>query len=231
VTLPSRLGLLIALCLSGVAGAQHRATALTLQLEVRHICGDLAPQFLEVLERSPLSVIVPKGCPGAGRTETLLIECTPGKACSGSLTFDGTQASVRESAGSLIVETPRTATPNPLAFTAIAIVSKQRHRIFYDKRHALWFVVSSPSAAGATLVEPGLPGEVHLAAAENQLGLSISFDWMDDGSFSLQVRTTDGRSIERRATLGERISLPCPAGVVPCASLALTSRVGNTERR
>lgn len=79
-----------------------------LQLEVRHLCRDLAPQQLDAIAGVVSTLTIPEGCPGAGGTERILIACTPGAPCTGVLRVDGYggTASLTEHGGSLVVDAP-----------------------------------------------------------------------------------------------------------------------------
>lgn len=223
---PLALLVLLASPSSSLAQTPGTAEVTLLQLEVRHLCGNLAPQQLDVIAGVVSTLTIPQGCPGAGGTERILVECAPGAPCTGVLRVDGYDgtASLTEHGGSLVVEAPA-APEGPLAHTVIALLGRQRANANWAGAKALTVAASAGGAASSALVEPGFPTQLVLHAASGLLGVTASFDWKPSGQVRLRATTTDGRVVDRVVSIGERVTAPCAAAASRCAPLSLLVRL------
>lgn len=220
--------MLILLAVHSVAVAQPpgEATVTVLQLEVRHLCGDLAPQQLDVVAGVVSTLTIPKGCTGAGRTERLLVTCSPGAPCTGVLRVDGHDgtASLLERNGSLVVETA--ASPDsPLARTVIAVLGRQRVKAGWAGAKALTVAASAEGAASSALVEPSFSTRLDLQAATGPVVVTASFDWTPAGQVRLRATTTDGRSVDRIVSPGEPVPVPCAPAAPRCTVVSVVARL------
>lgn len=211
---------------SALAQTPAAAEVTLLQLEVRHLCGDLAPTQLDVVAGVESTLSIPEGCAGAGRTERILVACAPGAPCTGVLRVDGHEgtASLTERDGSLVVEAPASS-ESPLAHTAIAVLGRQRVKASWAGAKALTFAASVDGAASSALVEPGFPTQLVLHTPSGLVGVTARFDWKPGGQVQLRATTTDGRVVDRVVSVGERVTTPCAPATSHCATLSVLVRL------
>jgi hypothetical protein len=114
----------LTMVLALLSGAQP-STRVLFELEARFLCAELRPIPLELMERTQVSLEVPKGCPEAGALLWFEVNCSHAP-CEGTIRL-GKQivSTLKEANGSLVVTTPAQFGASPTSKLAIKVSDRQ----------------------------------------------------------------------------------------------------------